>query len=406
MKITRTFRFRGTAVAAALILATFLAATQAAAEIFRYDYAKGDKFRVLSTVDEEVRQNRRTTHVADIMNRIAFEVADLKDDGTAFLRGEFRTSVRASGAISYSTEDVYQSEYWCSPLGRFEIGAQFYMPVVRNVPTFPDRDLKPGDTWAAPGEERHDFRRDFGIPDPYVIPFTASYRYDGTVQRKGRTAHVIKVDYTIFFQPGQPRAYTTTFPTQIVGFSSQTIYWVDGRPDAYEEVFKFVFDLADGRTVEYLGTAKAEVLEAELMDRDKVAKEVGKAIEGMPGVSVEKTEEGVTIRIENIQFGPESAVLLATEIPKLATIAQILKAYPDRDILVAGHTALAGTAEGRLRLSKQRAQAVADYLIKQGVRSPEQVTTAGYGAEFPIAPNDTEANMSRNRRVEITILEN
>ncbi len=397
--------FRAPRAVAILVLAA-AAVSLATAETFRYDYAKGDKFRVLSTVDETVRQNRVTTHKADIMNRIAFEVADLKDDGSAFLRGEFTTSVRATGTLSYATEDVYQSEYWCSPLGRFDIAPNFYMPVVRHVPTFPDRDLKPGDTWAAPGEERHDFRRDFGIPDPYVIPFTANYEYEGTVQRDGKTAHIIKAEYTIFYQPGQPRAYATTFPTQIVGFSSQTIFWVEGRPVAYEEVFKFVFDLADGRTVEYLGTAKAEVVESELMDRDKMAEDVEKAIGAIPGVTVEKTDEGVTITIENIQFGPDSAVLLQSEYPKLAKIADILKAYPERDILVAGHTALAGTAEGRLRLSKQRAQSVADYLIKQGVRKPEQVTTAGYGAERPVAPNDTEPNMARNRRVEITILEN
>mgnify|MGYP001810904818 CR=1 FL=1 len=40
-----------------------------------------------------------------------------------------------------------------------------------------------------------------------------------------------------------------------------------------------------------------------------------------------------------------------------------------------------------------------------GVRSEYNVYTRGFGAEKPVAPNDTEANKSRNRRVEITILE-
>jgi outer membrane protein OmpA-like peptidoglycan-associated protein len=90
----------------------------------------------------------------------------------------------------------------------------------------------------------------------------------------------------------------------------------------------------------------------------------------------------------------------------LDKIGEILKKYADRDILVGGHTALAGTPEGRLALSRERAGRVADYLIGQGVRAPDRVVVRGYGAERPLADNSTEAGMRRNRRVEITILEN
>jgi len=87
-------------------------------------------------------------------------------------------------------------------------------------------------------------------------------------------------------------------------------------------------------------------------------------------------------------------------------IAEILKRYPDRDILVGGHTALAGTAEGRQKLSEERAAAVAEYLIDRGARTDTQIVVRGYGAEKPLADNSTEAGREKNRRVEITILEN
>jgi outer membrane protein OmpA-like peptidoglycan-associated protein len=49
---------------------------------------------------------------------------------------------------------------------------------------------------------------------------------------------------------------------------------------------------------------------------------------------------------------------------------------------------------------------VGNQLVKLGVRTPEKLVFRGWGAEHPVAPNDTEANKQRNRRVEITILEN
>jgi outer membrane protein OmpA-like peptidoglycan-associated protein len=99
---------------------------------------------------------------------------------------------------------------------------------------------------------------------------------------------------------------------------------------------------------------------------------------------------------------------MPAEQEKLRKIAQILKAYPDRDILVTGHTAKAAgyTEEDYQRLSEQRAQAAANFLLSIGARRPDQITAQGMGARVPIGDNSTEAGRSMNRRVEITILEN
>ena len=75
------------------------------------------------------------------------------------------------------------------------------------------------------------------------------------------------------------------------------------------------------------------------------------------------------------------------------------------DILVSGHTALAGTEKVRQLLSEERADAVAEFLIALGVRDRAHIFTQGFGATKPVAPNNTEAGKARNRRVEITILE-
>ena len=142
------------------------------------------------------------------------------------------------------------------------------------------------------------------------------------------------------------------------------------------------------------------------MNREAMARDIAAEIEDISGASVRLSDEGIVISIENIQFAPDSALLMESEKAKLDRIANILMRYPDRDILVGGHTALAGTEAGRLQLSLERAGAVAEYLLGKKVRSPERMVIRGYGAEQPVASNSTEEGMRKNRRVEITILEN
>ena len=86
-------------------------------------------------------------------------------------------------------------------------------------------------------------------------------------------------------------------------------------------------------------------------------------------------------------------------------IAGVLETLPRIKLLVAGHTALAGSEEGRLNVSRNRAQTVADYLVQLGVRGRDEIEVRGYGAEQPIADNATPEGMARNRRVEIILLE-
>ena len=91
---------------------------------------------------------------------------------------------------------------------------------------------------------------------------------------------------------------------------------------------------------------------------------------------------------------------------KLDRIAEILLKYPEKRILVGGHTALSGTYEARFQISLERAQAVAEYLLSKRVRTRDRMRVRGYGADQPVADNRTGEGMHQNRRVEITILEN
>jgi len=282
------------------------------------------------------------------------------------------------------------------------------MPVVRNVPIFPGRDLQILERWSAEGHEVHDFRDSFGIMEPYRIPFTANYVYLGEREWKGKSYPAFSISYRIASRPTAVRG--RLYPVRIMGDFDQIVYWSRelGQEAAYEENFRLTFEMSNGETIEWRGTAQAEIIESEDMDRDRITSEIIEEINRLDiaDVNVRAVDEGVSISLEDIGFYPDSAVMLPGESDKLDIIAAILARYPDRDIIVSGHTALAGTSAGRMQLSIERATAVANYLLSKNVRTADRIVIRGFGAEMPIADNSTEEGMRRNRRVEITILEN
>ena len=379
------------------------------AEKFRFSYEKGERYKIHSQVDESVYINGVYSHRADILNKISIEITE-SENGAGYLNAWFQTSERSFNSNSvYEWSRDYYSEFWRDEFGAYEIDDSYFMPVVRSVPRFPERDMEPGDTWSAPGSEVHDFRDNFGIPEAFHFPIQVSYTYAGEANFDGRDFGLIQISYTVFYK--QNRAFKAQmYPVRITGSSEQRLYWdfEAGRPHHYSEEFDFIFAFNTGDTVEYIGTAEATVRATAAMNKEQVAEEIR---DRLADSSVEDTEvtvddEGVTVSLEDIQFLPDSAVLVPEELDKLKIIAEILIRYPDRDIAITGHTAMAGTAAGRQKLSEERARAVGNYLLKLGARDASQITARGMGGREPVADNSTEEGMRRNRRVEIKILEN
>jgi outer membrane protein OmpA-like peptidoglycan-associated protein len=388
------------------------------AQDFRYKHHEGDKYRIISTVNEDVYIDRRLSHSAEILNRIAVEIVSVSD-GKGRHKAVFQTSERgllAAGMTSNSGRSFqwareYNSEFERDSLGRVTIDKKYYMPVVRDVPVFPGRAISPGGTWSYEGHEVHDFREGFGIQEPYRIPFIANYVFLGGRDWKGKPCSVFSVNYRINLTQKEVTSQSGRIrPVKITGESDQTIYWDSdmGQPVAYSENFRYIFELSNGRVFEYRGTAEAEIIESERMDKDRIAEDIAEEIRrlGIPDASVRVVDEGITISLDDILFRPDSSVMLPGENEKLDKIAGILMRYQERDIMVSGHTALAGTEESRRKLSVERAAVVADYLIGKKTRPPDRVVVRGFGSDRPVADNNTEEGRRKNRRVEITILEN
>ena len=125
--------------------------------------------------------------------------------------------------------------------------------------------------------------------------------------------------------------------------------------------------------------------------------------EVIPDVDFSDSDEGFKFAI-NLNFYPDSPVLLPGEEARLQQIADILKEILIDDgytILVEGHTADVGKPVGQLNLSIERTKTVRDVLINEGLDS-SIFTYKAYGGTMPIASNDTEEGRAQNRRVYIT----
>lgn len=103
---------------------------------------------------------------------------------------------------------------------------------------------------------------------------------------------------------------------------------------------------------------------------------------------------------EMVFFNTGSAEIKKESYDELDKIATILKKHPQVRALVEGHTDNTGGDDLNMRLSKERAKAVKDYLVSKGVEE-SRLKSEGYGPTRPIASNDTEAGRAKNRRVVI-----
>lgn len=114
------------------------------------------------------------------------------------------------------------------------------------------------------------------------------------------------------------------------------------------------------------------------------------------------TEKGLVVNIGDVLFDIGKATLKSDAQLKLARFAGIVLNYPGLNLASEGHTDNTGSAELNQKLSEQRAAAVRDFMVAQGVVA-DRITSVGRSFDQPIADNATAAGRKLNRRVEIIV---
>ena len=142
--------------------------------------------------------------------------------------------------------------------------------------------------------------------------------------------------------------------------------------------------------------AEAEKAARAKADADQLMKELSE-------LKAQQTERGIVLTIGDVLFATGKANLSPNANKSVAKLAEFLKKYPTRNVLIEGHTDSVGSDDFNLALSQQRANSVKAKLVADAVDAA-RITTVGYGKKYPVASNDTKAGKAQNRRVDLIIL--
>jgi outer membrane protein OmpA-like peptidoglycan-associated protein len=145
--------------------------------------------------------------------------------------------------------------------------------------------------------------------------------------------------------------------------------------------------------------AKAEAAQQAAQTAQQKAKKLAAQIKNL---KAKMTKRGLVLTLGNVLFDVDKADLKQGGLQAVSKLAHFLKEYPKRNVLIEGYTDNTGSNEYNLKLSQRRANSVKRALVSDGI-SDSRVNTIGYGEQYPVATNSTNAGRQQNRRVEVVI---
>lgn len=151
--------------------------------------------------------------------------------------------------------------------------------------------------------------------------------------------------------------------------------------------------------------AEAQEDEIELARREaELATEAAESLKRrLEYLELRETDRGVVVTLGDVLFDTGETTLQPEAAAQLDDVIELLKSEPDKAIRIEGHTDSTGSAQANMRISRLRAEAVREALIERGI-SADRIRAVGMGEDFPIASNETAEGRSRNRRVDVIVL--
>lgn len=150
-------------------------------------------------------------------------------------------------------------------------------------------------------------------------------------------------------------------------------------------------------------TATAQTAtDAALASAAVAAKEADELQRQIDVLQAEATDRGLVLTLGDVLFGTGRSDLTSGGTNTLDKLVVFLNNYPDRNVVIEGHTDDVGSHEMNQTLSQHRADSVKFYLVQQGIRH-KRLAASGMGETQPIADNQSPSGRQQNRRVEVII---
>ncbi len=397
----------------------------------------------------------------------AFIIPTWSDRGLVY-EGDFyidQDTNRNKSQVALGIHEAIPSSFMIGDDGKLTMLVDNGYPSFRSFPAFTAKKIKIGDVWEAKAMRAVD-PLSKGIITK--MPIYVRYTYTGDDNYNGEPVYLISAEWATRYGTGGTTMYVdwggdkelsaaqgSHKATIIVSKASgaalvirdmvdETFIYTDGNKYQYKGTISLFteyppaidrsrliaalkkMDLLDDEEAEKLlqrpvakdesgGARSSAAGEKDLSASDSKTEKLKKQIEehqakeasrskSAASISVDNTEAGIRLTIQNLQFKADSSELLPGEEKRLDQIAEILKLAESAQFLIEGHTASTGYEAGEMKLSKERADSIAAALAKRGIGS-ERFICKGSGGKKPIASNETAEGKAMNRRVEITILD-
>jgi OOP family OmpA-OmpF porin len=149
-----------------------------------------------------------------------------------------------------------------------------------------------------------------------------------------------------------------------------------------------------------LGSTELVVEEAERMRQQSQAIE---ALFSSGDARVIREGNNLILRLVGLSFPVGQAVIESQYFELMRKVQDVIRMFPDAQVLIEGHTDSQGSGEANMQLSQERASAVREYLLANQVLPGTRITAIGYGKTRPVAGNETEAGRAENRRIDVVI---
>ena len=396
----------------------------------------------------------------------AFIIPSWTDKGLVY-EGDFfidQDTNRNKAQVALGIHEAIPSSFIINSDGNLTMLVDNGYPSFRCFPTFTSRKIQKGDIWEAKAMRAVD-PLSKGIITK--MPIYVRYTYTGDDNYNGEPVYLISAEWATRYNMGGTTTYVdwggdkelnyaqgshkaTIIVSKATGAAlvirdtvDETFVYKDGNKYQYKGTISLFteyppaidrsrliaalkkMDLLDDEEAEKLlqrpvakddaiasdakktsgksSSAKNTVAKTEKLKK-QIEEHQTKSAKVTAPISVDNTEAGIRLTIQNLQFKADSAELLPGEEKRLDQIAEILRLAEGAQFLIEGHTASTGYEAGEMKLSKERADSIAAALSSRGIGS-ERFICKGSGDKKPIASNDSAEGKALNRRVEITILD-